>query len=351
MRTASLTSLAASFLVAAPSLAEPPAAPSPPPRARVEATLRFSVAPELARCPGETRLRDEVSRRMGYDPFAPAPGGVSYGLVRVAIARSGSGLTARYEHEDPSAELAFRRVVNVPSDDRESCDLAISAVGAFLAIELASFARRKPPPPPPERPRAAPVAERPLSPRPERPPGRGPVLRFEAGVGAAVLGGVGRGLSGMGSIRVGVAVAPSQAARTRLLIALEGRGNLPRTSAEGARAQLFGGALLVCAARDFFPGAVVTWGGIGCLLSTVGTLRGSLRGQGDHPSIARTAIHASLGARLGWEARFGSSLAVRAEADLAPTIQSVELVLPGRAARVGMAGLAASTGFSLVFSR
>lgn len=359
MRTAP-SFLALLAVVLAPALAgaqapEPAAgAQAPGPAAARPATvavqLELVLGPGAERCPGEAMLRQEVARRIGYDPFAADAKGIPAGRVRAVIAGSPQGLTATFEYVDAAGVHQWTRTYVEPGTSTRSCTGVLQGIAVELAGELVLINQPEPPPespepapPPPEPALAAPPATMPALP----PSSTSPRPRFELGAGTFIGGGTASGVTAGGVLHAGLVLAAAGHDRTRLLVAVEGRVDTPATDKHGIQTQMFAGSVVACGNRDLIPGLTVTWGFLGCVLGTVGVVHGSWGGL-DRPMSSGSA-YAAVGGRLGWEARIASVVALRAQIEALPAIHRARVLGLDRGASAGTGSVAGNAGLAVVF--
>jgi hypothetical protein len=139
MRHALLLPLAAALLAPLPARADPPP--------RVSVRLDFQRGAGAAGCPGEGMLRDEVARRMGYDPFDST----GDDWLHVVLTRTVKGLAATIDRNPPSGKLPWHEVFPFKGFDCQALIVAVSPEIAGIlepAPSLASVAT--PPEPVPE---------------------------------------------------------------------------------------------------------------------------------------------------------------------------------------------------------
>ncbi|APR80640.1 Hypothetical protein A7982_05987 [Minicystis rosea] len=358
MRAAPFALFAALSLAGGSVRAEAPPPPSakavaPPASSathvHVAATLDLSHAADLDHCPTEQTLRHEVSRRIGYDPFARDADGSPFGKVRVTIARSPKGLVATYAHEDPKGALQWSRTYEVPGPaDADACDLVFAALGAFLAIELSAFANELPPSPAePGAPSPSPLPKRVEITAPPPSPPRPSIVRGEAGIGAFLGGGTGPGLAAGGALQVGLAVAPFDDPRSRLSFSGEARIHAPHVENE-IRSRLYTGSLLACFLRDWISGPQATFGGLACATGTAGFLDSTKQALNGPVSLTSRASYVALGARLGLETRLGAAVILRIHGQVLPALHGARVLGPGGRTAAGTSAVAGDTGLTVL---
>jgi hypothetical protein len=128
--------LHAVLLHAAPALAAP--ASALPARAAVR--LAYTRTPAAARCPPEQLVRDEVARRLGYDPFVPDAADQLTLTLSLARTRDGASFVAAAELRDPAGALRFQETLRDPG-----CAALVSAMATSIALELTPISRPAPP--------------------------------------------------------------------------------------------------------------------------------------------------------------------------------------------------------------
>src|SRR5580704_15613275 len=126
MRPAYLLPAAALLLGPAPARGEPPP--------RVSVRLEYQRGPGGAACPAEETLRDEVARRMGYDPFDPG----AAGRLVVVVAWQARRFEAQVDRYTPGGEKTWSEVY--PGGAR--CALMFPS----LASEISAVLEPAPPP-------------------------------------------------------------------------------------------------------------------------------------------------------------------------------------------------------------
>jgi hypothetical protein len=369
MRSALLIPLAAlaAALVASRASAQAPTPSSaplfhPPPRTPVAARLEYSLGPGGGNCPSEGYLHQELSRRMGHDPFALDAKGVPIGGVRVVIARSPKGLTGTYTYVDADGVEQWTRTYFEPSTIRLACEdvikgIAVELAGEFSVREIRLATEEPPPPAPPSSPTPPPPSP-PPAPAPP-PPAPAPVValppplrllrpRPEVGVGVFIAGGTAPHVTVGGAVHVGLAFFPFGHERARLSLAGEGRADMAATDAHGIRTQLFAGSLVACGHRNLLTGANVNSGFLGCVLGTVGALRGAWDGGESHASFSGGSFYAAVGGRVGWEVEF-ASVVLRAQGEILPTVRGARFVVPGIGGAASVGNVAGNAGVAIVF--
>lgn len=365
MRPASLALLLFAVLAASPARAQGTAPPEPaprvlhpPPRAPISARLDYRLGPGGADCPGVDYLRQEIARRMGYDPFAPEAKGSPIGSVRVEIARSPKGLTGTYTLTSAEGVDLWTRTYSEPSTVWLACrgvnqGIAVELTGEFQVREM-RLARRgphpaseppvAPPEPAAEGPRIARAAPQEPAPSPVPRPTRGP----RAEVGATIFAGGGtapRATLG-GALRVGLVIAPFGDDHARLSFAAEGRADAPAMDERGIRTQLFAGSFVTCGHWDLVHRPGVIGGVLLCALGTAGAARSSWRDEGGPQT--RGAAYVGAGVRAGVEARLSPVVALRAQGEALPTIVGARFL--ARGASSGSGSVAGNAGLAVVLA-
>lgn len=229
-------------------------------------------------CPDEASLRKLVAARLGVDPFVT--GAASRVTVKIF---SGKPLRAEVAVESDGA--APRRKVLTGAD----CVELAQSVAVTVALVVDPLVSRAPEPlPAPERAaEAAPAPAPPAAPPPEAvKPAEpaAPALRWGAGLGASVNGGLSTGAQP-------VLRAEGRAYAGRWSVGLEGRFAIPVTGALQSGAGLTTSALLAAVV----PCLHFAWFA-GCADVTLGGLR--LEGSALSSAQAATVFHASAGLRL-----------------------------------------------------
>jgi hypothetical protein len=230
MRPAYLLPAAALLLGAAPARGEPPP--------RVSVRLDYQRGPGGAACPAEELLRDEVARRMGYDPFDPG----AAGRLVVVVAWQARRFEAQVDRYTPGGEKTWSEVY--PGGAR--CALMFPS----LASEISAVLEPAPPalpaaPAPPAAPEL-PAAQAPPVAAPELPAVRAPpqgeparaappppprpgIFKGPAGIGRAVA----FGLAGAGLV-TGSALAVTASEKAGEAQRLEGMLQQSRSGGSSA---------------------------------------------------------------------------------------------------------------------
>jgi hypothetical protein len=361
MRHAVLLLVGLVTLIATTGHAQTPAAPAPaashPTLRHVTVELDFKLGPKV--CPGgEALVHDEVSRRLGWDPFEPAPDGIPSGRIKSLIVSAPAGLTATFELVDAAGVRQWDQTYHELGAGRVACERLIRSIASEIAGGLTSLAVPEPEPAPPS-PAPAPSVHATAPPAtvappaataapPPSPPPPSSSLHPRAELGLAVFGSFNvapRPTFG-GALHLGIAITPFDDDRTRLVFAGELRVDAPATYAFGVQTQLFAGSLVVCGSKDLGRGSTVTLGFLGCVVGTAGALSVSKPTRGGF--FAYSKAYAALGARFGFEVRFASLVLVLPQIEILPTVVAPKLP-QSEAVRVGIvtgtAGVAAAFHF------
>ncbi|MFT3767533.1 MAG: hypothetical protein QM820_18925 [Minicystis sp.] len=302
-------------------------------------------------CPHEDLLRQEVARRIGYDPFAPDAKGRPAGRMRAAIARSPKGLVATYEHVDVAGARRWIKTYEVQGRSRRACESAVEGMAVEIAVELVLLKRtRSTPPPatpdPPPRPAPHASPETVLSPSPS--PSRSARPRLAIGLGAILAGGVAPAVTVGGVIHIGASFAPLGEGDPWFSFAVEGRADKPAADAHrGIETRLLSGTLVACGHRDLFRGPPVTWGVLGCVMGTVGLVHIEIASERGTLSFAGT--YAAVGPRFGIEARVTALTAVRIQAEVLPTLHGIHVLTDRHREGWRTAGVSGGAGAVLLF--
>jgi hypothetical protein len=143
MRAALLVLLAAALLAPAPAAAE-----GNDPQPQIALRLSYVLGPGAQRCPSEQTFRDEVARKMGYDPFTPS----APERVVITLTRSTRGSTATVKFNDAARARGWDDKTLPIRDD--NCAALVTGVALYLTIQFLPFpsppsteARSAPPPP------------------------------------------------------------------------------------------------------------------------------------------------------------------------------------------------------------
>jgi hypothetical protein len=339
MRPALLPSLGIAALCLAPVLARAG-------EATIAFRLEYSLAGGAERCPSEDVLHQELSRRLGYDPFAPDSGGVPAGAIRVVIAPAPPGLQATYEHVDAKGERRWTRTYSVPGTSTRACEGAVEGVAVDLAAEVALLSRKRPPPPPAPAPRPATPAPH----APEAAPHREGMPRpeLEIGLGAHVASGVAPAVTVGGALHVGVAVFPLGRGRPWFSFGIEGRADKPAADEmRGVRTQLFAVSIVACGHKALAGGAAITWAVLGCVLGTAGKVNANVD---ELEGASLNGTYVSLGPRFGVEARLAGGVAIQALGDAVPTVHPVRIFTLGGREIWRTAGVSGGAGLAALFS-
>lgn len=314
---------------AQPAQPAKPAKPAPLSDDRLQARLTYAVGPGVSQCPGEERLRQEVSLRMGGDPFQPE----ARASVSVTVDRRGGSLVGRVVYLGPEGQRSYDRELSV-EDTPCSCWSLVTSLAVATTFALTPFRppeEAAPPQPAPcPQPRPCPLPSPRPQPRPQAPPpsapGAPPPALPEIQLGAGGLLAVGPGKDATGG---GFAVL-----RLRWpIVSLGLEGHLHATSgAQGDRgtpllASAMFGALAACAHQGLLHGCAV--GQLGAL-----RLRAAAGGSPDD-------LHALLGAgvRAGLALPLGDHALLELRAELLGTAAPSRI----RVARVGLVDTWAST--------
>jgi hypothetical protein len=143
------------MIALAPRLASadpPPGAPARDDTPRAAVRLEYTLGPGASRCPPDGLLRNEVIRRMGYDPFDSS----SAERLTVRLVRKGSGFAAHVDKYAATGDKTWTQVF--PGDD--DCTLLLVALSSDIGAVLE-------PVPHPPRPASEPA---PTPPEPAPPP-------------------------------------------------------------------------------------------------------------------------------------------------------------------------------------
>jgi hypothetical protein len=345
MRLAILPSFVLLAVAWAPAraLAQAPPAPTPQPVPRMlvfTAQLDFQLGEGTQRCPNAAYFRNQVADELGYDPFAPDGKGVPAGRFSVVIARVPSGLHATNDHVDAAGTKKWTRTYEEPSSVRRDCERLMQGVAFQIVTELTRFeddpeyAPAPPAPapaPPPEVPPPAPPAPPPAPPPPAPPPPEPPASsaprpRIELGGGGYASFGVGPAPSFGGLLHLGVEVFPFAKGGPWLSFAVEGRGDgVPLhevAGGYGVTASTLGGSLLACLHEDALVRESFTASLFACPVGTVSSVHTAYEGGTELATGGGT--YAGAGARLGFEARVGSVVAVRLDGMGMGTLHAAE---------------------------
>ncbi len=279
----------------------------------------FYTGADLADCPDEGAIKNIVSARLGYDPFASD----AEQIVTAVITREGKGLRGQVDLRDRAFAVRGSRVLT--TDKIDCAELASSmALAISIAIDPLSLTR------------PAPVAQRALMPievaepepqavavpppdvpvaraRPER-----VVLRF--GANASVAFGVTPGTSLAPGVFAGIG-------RGSVSLDLEGRAHLPSvvpaTSASAPSGGSVSASLLIATLVPCFHVRIV----MGCALAGIGSLSGTGRGV-DVPSKDAT-LYANAGVRAGAEFPIFGPISARIYGDFLVPLIATNLALRG----------------------
>ncbi len=286
-------------------------------------------------CPGEPAVRDEVARRLRYDPFQP---GATRTVTATLDARGGK-LHAEVELADEQGRIAGLRQLEGGLAD---CDDLVAAMALAIAIAIDPQSQLRPPPPPgpaaPPSPSVGPSSPVAAAPRPSAAPPSAPVVELipaplpalleapvtspagdppHARAGLAVLGAAGSeprptaGLALMGGLR-----------RRWLSAAIEARADLPTSTSAAAGGAVSGQVLQLTLAPCFHWRLL-----FGCALGSLGALRGAGSAVAE-PRTDLTAFGAA-GLRFGGEAPVGRVLSLTFSGDLAAMLPRTALALRG----------------------
>jgi hypothetical protein len=308
----------------------------PPPRTRIRATLSFTLGPGTGSCPGDEYLRQEVMRRIGYDPFDPDTNGVPIGGVTAMIERLpkgqfGLGGTCSYTNAEGVEKWSLK--YKQPSTIREACQGVMRGMAVDLAVQfqvtemdLAKKAAAPPPKPPepPPPPPPPPPAPEPPPPAPMTEPAPPPApttrsmrARGELGVGAAGVSGLAPRAAFSGTVHGGASIFPFGDERTFLSFAVEARGDAPAASSIDTRytirASVLAGSAFACVHEDLGTRFNVIGSVFGCALGTFGSISGSIEGRKE--SLSLSGPYVGGGIRAGLEARFSRRAAIRIHAE------------------------------------
>ena len=252
------------------------------------ARLSYARDPAATDCPDERDLRNAVSARLGYDPFASD----AANQVSVTLTRAGRGLDARVVVADGAGHTTgSRRLTSATGDCAElgsalalAISIAIDPLSLSAAPSRAPVVREAAPIPLPSE-RAAP-----------------PPLTVATSVGLHVALGATPGAVGAGT-DLQVAVRRSSGS-----LALAGRID-PMIGSDGGgdgrvRATLVVAGLVPCFHHHWLAGCALGYAGV-------------LRGTGSDVSVARQAstFYAALGARLALAIPLGGIFALDVHLD------------------------------------
>jgi hypothetical protein len=348
-----------------PPLPPPPAAAPRPTLRHVTVELDFKLAPDT--CPdGEAFLRQEVGRRLGWDPFETMPDGVPSGRISGTLTRSAGRLTVTFGQVDAAGVSQWTETYDRVGTSHVSCERIIRSMAVTIAIRLTVLALPKwgepppapappPPPPPPapavpEEPPPAPAPPAPPPPPPPPPPPRpGSSLHPRLELGVAGFGSFGTGAHPTvgGVLHLGVSITPFGTDRARLVFAAEARADAPATAALGFATNVVGGSLVGCGSKDLVPGSTVTLGFLGCVLGTFGAFHVS--GHSALGYVSGSRGYVGVGARVGLEARIGSLLLVLPQFEALPTAWSPNVIARGFPFEVSASSLTGSAGVAATF--
>ncbi len=307
--------------------AEPAAAAAPPAAERVRFIYSRDAGAE--HCPDERVVQERIVALLGYDPFAVDAGQApARRTVTAVITRTGATLSARVEAREADGRYAGERLI---SSERNDCVelAAVLELAVAIAIDpvrvrdpaIAAVVPADPEPDPgaaiaplpaaaPSSAEGRPVTEAVVAPT-STPDSKPPAAPPSSSSSSQRAGGelrVGLGAFGALGAAPGPAVgggARAQFRRGWLGMGIEGRADLPASTAADAgagggggavRSSLVLGSLLPCA----YAGPVGS-----CLVLAVG----ALRGQGRDLPDARTATtpFAAAGGRIGIDISLGRS--------------------------------------------
>ena len=270
------------LLLATVAVADADRGPTP------SARLTYERDPAATSCPNERELRDAVSARLGYDPFARA----AANRVSVTLTRAGRGLDARVVATDGAGHTTGSRRLTSATDD---CAELGSALALAISIAIDPLGLPAAPSPAPVVREAAPL---PLPSERVAPP----PLTVATSVGLHVALGATPGTLGAGTdLQVGVR-------RSSGSLALAGRID-PMIGSDGdaggrVRATLVVAGLVPCFHLRRLAGCALGYAGV-------------LRGTGSDVSVPRQAstFYAALGARLALAVPLGGIFALDVHLD------------------------------------
>ena len=101
----------------------------------VSADLEYTLGPGVESCPGEAMLREEVGRRLGYDPFAEVSGGRAMGRLHTVIAREDPGLMATTKHVDAAGAPRWTKTYRMNGASARDCEVVVSGVAIQIVAE------------------------------------------------------------------------------------------------------------------------------------------------------------------------------------------------------------------------
>ncbi|AKU99949.1 hypothetical protein AKJ09_06613 [Labilithrix luteola] len=289
-------------------------------RARARARFAYSTDPTSLRCPSESEMRDVLSARLGYDPFAPD----AEQVVHVRFERRGvRGLAGSFDIQGPKP--GHHEIASANNDCRELADALATAIA--IRLDPASLGGQEEPPPLPAP--SLPAESHPVdevavpSASPTPPPDRSdrdvtPSSRPSFHVGISGTGLAGELPSFTGAVDLGAGI------RSGLMSAsVEAEATLPASRDAGAptrevSASLLSAALVPCVHAEMF---------FGCVVGRLGAFRGEGTGV-DVPSTA-SALYVSAGVRAGVEMRVSEPLALVLSLEAVAPLSKMALQLSG----------------------
>jgi hypothetical protein len=293
------------------------AAPAPRPEepARVAVLLHYIRGPGAESCPDERGLRGAVAARMGYDPFASAPGPLS--LVRVSIVQQGGAFVAVAERRDPAGRVIWKR----PPLSDPDCRQLVNVLGLSLSIELDPRAESAMSPAGPPTVHPPPSSSRlPDPPAPVPPASPRPAIRFGMRAGLAI-GTLARPTATLAAdVGVGWPL---------FSVAVEGRADMPVTGdvayGKRLRTSLLAVSLVPCGHWKWL---------VGCGVISVGALR--IAGENFTVPNEDSGVHAAAGLRAGveWPIPRLAQIALRASAEVLVTVQPMTVLRTNDAAKL-----------------
>jgi hypothetical protein len=305
----------------APAPSSARAEPSP---LEVSIRLHLVLGRGAQRCPDEARLRREVGREIGYDPFEPGTKRSPAGQLSVEIAAKDGALIATYNYvgEDGAPKWAAPKTYREQGTSTESCIGVMKGMAVALAWELTVFA----PPPPASSPAVPPPVPLPLPEPPKEqvptatppaPPSMSWHPRVEVGLAAVVAGGLAPPAVSVGGVlHLGAAFFPMGRERTGFSFAGEGRADTASASSAmqyTTRTNSLVGSLLVCGHTPLAVGTVITWSILYCGLGTAGSM--TVLAESMNGSASDQHPYVGLGLRSGLEAAIKSPVAIRVQGE------------------------------------